>query len=267
MIPIHVLTNAAAPALPENGMRYLVAKSGVYKEVCNPFYSARVKVPGIGHLEDVKEDLQLRVPRLPLALLRQVEAFFLAAYEQYRSEAVVLLLANAVNGEWRVAVPRQEVQTGSLHVSYDPQSVEAPVGFEVFGTIHSHAAAGAFHSGTDDKDESCFDGLHITVGNIEKPARSYSARWMICGVSCPAKLEDVVEPAPLPDADHSWLEQITVRQTRAFFEDEFNLHESVGKAIGAAAAESVDVPPDLQEEYDEYMAEAHEAFLDRFSQP
>jgi len=67
-----------------------------------------------------------------------------------------------------------------LRVSYDLSTLPpAPEGFELFGTIHSHAGISAFHSGTDDRDEIHFDGLHITVGNLDKPSRSYACRWML----------------------------------------------------------------------------------------
>ena len=131
-----------------------------------------MKVSGIGHLEDTAESVQFHVPKLPLELLQQAESFFATAYEKHHSEAVVVLLANPATKEWRIDAPSQEVD-GSLHVSYDPTTVVVPESFAVFGTIHAHASAGAFHSATDDKDESCSDGLHITIGNLDKPIRSY----------------------------------------------------------------------------------------------
>gem|GEM_PF-7129334 len=80
--------------------------------------------------------------------------------------------------QWQIAVPLQSVR--GLRVSYDLSTLPpAPEGFELFGTIHSHAGISAFHSGTDDRDEIHFDGLHITVGNLDKPSRSYACRWML----------------------------------------------------------------------------------------
>ena len=276
MIPIHLLTNGAAPAPPAHdglpagqaGICYLVAKSGIYKHVENPFYSARVKVSGIGHLEDTAELVRFHVPKLPLALLRQAESFFQAVYDEHQSEAVVVLLANPASKEWRIEVPAQDVN-GGLHVSYDPTSVAVPKGFCVFGTIHSHASAGAFHSATDDKDECCSDGLHITIGNLDRPARSYSARWMICGVEYPAKLEEVVDSPPLPLADPAWLERVKFDQGQAF-DGPFGgslLETSVGQAIGRAARDPdmpPEIPSELAEDYEYFMAEAHERFVEDF---
>jgi hypothetical protein len=36
------------------------------------------------------------------------------------------------------------------------------------GTIHSHCNFSAFHSGTDTHDEETFDGIHITLGHVDR---------------------------------------------------------------------------------------------------
>ena len=45
----------------------------------------------------------------------------------------------------------------------------------MIGTVHSHAGMSAFHSGVDDADEKTFDGLHITLGNMNDDDISISA--------------------------------------------------------------------------------------------
>lgn len=271
MIPVHLLTSSAAPAppAPENGICYLVGKSGIYKQIVNAFYSARLKVAGISHLEDTSESVKLRVPKLPLKLLQQAEAFFLTVYEAHHSEAVVVLLANPATNEWRIDAPIQEVD-GSLHVSYDPTSISVPKGFTIFGTIHSHANIPAFHSATDDSDECCSDGLHITIGNLDKPARSYSARWMICGSAYPAKLEDVLTMPLLPAADPAWLERVQAGQPSVFENTSGNsFPESTFRRDSGRAETDPDIPPDvppgLEDDYFDFMNEAHERFLARAS--
>ena len=276
MIPIHCLTpSSPPPALlgppddtkdgrrPQDGIRYLLAKSGVYKQVSNPFYTARVKVAGIGHFDDTTENVRLHVPKLPLALFRQAEAFFAAVYEKHQSEAVILLLANPVNGEWRIEVPRQQIRDGSLHVAYDPASVIASDGFEVFGTMHSHAGIRAFHSGTDDRDEACSDGLHITIGNLDEPARTYAVRWMICGQAFSASLEDVVESPPLPPVDQAWLGKVEVFSPTP----DFGLWGGTPGCSTPAPGLDPDIPPDMADEYEEFMFEAHQRFLDHIPSP
>jgi hypothetical protein len=43
------------------------------------------------------------------------------------------------------------------------------------GTIHSHCDFSAFHSGTDTFDESTFDGIHITLGHVNRDQFSMCA--------------------------------------------------------------------------------------------
>lgn len=276
MIPIHLLTaNGPLPAPPvdgngansghngANGISYLIAKNGIFKQVNNPFYTARVKVDGIGHLAEAKENAELCVPKLPLAQFKQIEAFFTAVYEAFKSEAVVVLLFNPATRQWRIEVPKQKVQDGSLHVAYEPTSVIPSEGFEPFGTIHSHAAAPAFHSGTDDSDEVCSDGLHITIGNLDKPVRSYAARWMLCGHAYTAQLEGVVESPALPLPDPAWMEKIShdIESTiPPFFHDDPRLDMTAPDLF-----DDRDIPPELGPEYDEFMQDAHERFKNRMA--
>lgn len=276
MIPIHCLTQSSPPPAllgppdttkdgrrPQDGIRYLLAKSGIYKQVSNPFYTACVKVAGIGQFEDTAENVKLHVPKLPLALFRQAEAFFAAVYGKHEAEAVVLLLANPVLGEWRMEVPSQQIREGSLHVAYDPASVIAPDGFEVFGTMHSHAGTKAFHSGTDDHDEVCSDGLHITIGNLGEPVRSYAARWMICGQAFTASLADVVESPPLPPVDLAWLDKVEALSPPP----DFGLWGEISGCGTATPGVDPDIPPDMADEYEEYMFEAHQRFLNHIPSP
>lgn len=212
MVPIHHILKPTPPdgkpALPADALCYLVGSDGVYKQVRNEFYAVRLKVSGVGGLAEIGETAVLTVPKLPEKLLRQVESFFVAVYDKHESEAVVLLLCNPATMEWRVEVPQQEVQ--GLHVSYDMSKLpDPPAGFQRFGSIHSHAGINAFHSGTDDADETSFDGLHITIGNLDQPARSYSCRWMLAGKAFKAELTEVVEGPSLPAADAAWLAKVS----------------------------------------------------------
>lgn len=211
MIPLHPIPKPPPDqraAFPADNLCFLAGANGLFKQVRNDFYSARVKTDEVAGLAELKEDATLNVPALPLELFRRVEAFFVAIFEKFKSEAVVLLLCNPTLSEWRVVVPRQSVR--GLRVSYDLGTLPpSPEGFELFGTIHSHADISAFHSGTDDRDEIHFDGLHITVGNLDKPSRSYACRWMLAGRAFTTTMADVVKSEPLPLPDTEWLSQVT----------------------------------------------------------
>lgn len=205
--PVPKPTAGEEPVLPDGPAAMIAGAQGIFKVVRNPFYTACVKLDALPSLADLEESAELHVPALPCAVFQQVEAFFAQVYEQYRSEAVVLLYCNPARRQWRVTVPPQEVR--GLHVTYSLGTLpEPPAGFTLFGTIHSHANIKAFHSGTDDTDEACFDGLHITVGDVDKPVRSYACRWILAGKAFPAELAGVVETPPLPEPAPEWMAMV-----------------------------------------------------------
>ena len=124
MIPLHPIPKPPPDqraAFPEDNLCFLAGTNGMFKQVRNPFYSARVKTEEVAGLAELKEEATLNVPALPLELFRRAETFFVAVFHKFRSEAVVLLLCNPVLSEWRVVVPRQSVR--GLHVSYDMNSL------------------------------------------------------------------------------------------------------------------------------------------------
>ncbi|MEI6236310.1 MAG: hypothetical protein WCT04_24905 [Planctomycetota bacterium] len=258
-------------AFPPDNLCFLAGANGLFKQVRNDFYSARVKTDEVAGLAELKDEASLNVPALPLDLFRRVESFFAAVFEKYRSEAVVLLRCNPTLREWRVVVPRQSVR--GLRVSYDLATLPpAPEGFELFGTIHSHADISAFHSGTDDRDEIHFDGLHITIGDLDKPSRSYACRWMLAGRAFTTSMAEVVESPPLPPADDEWLAQVVHLermkesapvQPKAEEQIKTNLLEDLGAwsdFYGQEFENREDLKDyllHLREEIDEHLAECH----------
>ena len=87
-------------AFPPDNLCFLAGANGLFKQVRNDFYSARVKTDEVAGLAELKDEASLNVPALPLDLFRRVESFFAAVFEKYRSEAVVLLRCNPTLREW-----------------------------------------------------------------------------------------------------------------------------------------------------------------------
>ena len=213
--PIKLL-EAELEEVPD-GISYFAAKGGVFKTVSNPLYTAVLKTDECP-LCELKEDLVLHVPKLPLGLLRQVEANFQAVYDQHKAEAAELLLYKPGDG-WRACHPPQTIKPGCLEVDYETDFESADPkhnlrllltqGWLLFGTIHSHAGASAFQSGQDKHNEEHRDGLHITVGSFNSPERSYHCRWVIQGVEFKSELGDCVEGESLP-ADPAFMAQVSL---------------------------------------------------------
>lgn len=183
------------PDIVVGEITWLVAKGGCYVRKENHLYTATVKVDPPSALGDLKESWALHVAKMPLVMFRQIEAFFCEVYKRYKSEAVIVLYACPEKG-WRAECPIQEVSGASVNYKRDQLPTIVKDGeweYTLFGSIHSHASMGAFHSGTDDKDEMNFDGLHITVGGLDKDEHSYACRVVLHGKPIKVELGDVVE--------------------------------------------------------------------------
>ena len=146
--------------------------------------------------------------------------YFREVFKKHGTECSIILLYNQEEGKWTFIVPVQIDCTGSsvTYVSPTINEKDAQVskikndkhlwkkhlevceeynnlfdnGFEIAGTIHSHCDFSAFHSGVDDNDEQNKDGLHITIGNVDKNF-SFSARYMCGGAEIKLTIQDCIE--------------------------------------------------------------------------
>jgi len=146
--------------------------------------------------------------KIPQTVLQQAIAFFGAVYNRFQTESVVLLFyaPQAATGQkWRVLPPEQEV-TGAACQYSDPGP--APAGWFLAGTIHSHGNMGAFHSGTDDRDEQDRDGIHITVGGVNS-LPSFAVSAVVDGERFKLELADVVEGIAQTVFPQNWLDRVS----------------------------------------------------------
>ena len=176
-----------------------------------------------GIVEDLNYEIENTWPKIPANIMRFTLDYFAAIFEDRRCEAAVLLYYNQESKKWAVLVPVQ-YDCSLAAVSYAipggkeipeitkdkemneqyQQTVEEAEGLEnegyyLVGTIHSHCDFDAFHSGVDDKDEFQFDGLHITIGHVDRvdsPAKdgsepSYAARIIVNGTEIKKEIKDV----------------------------------------------------------------------------
>jgi PRTRC genetic system protein A len=169
-----------------DGICYIVAQGGVYLKKDTGLITATVKVDSLSFLEELEASAEIKIPPLPLEIFVQAKLFFSAVYKEHRSESVVLLYFNEETKEYRLAAPNQTVS--SAHLNYKPDFSEA--GFKLVGSIHSHADFSAFHSGTDHRDESNFDGLHITIGHVNGKNFSISTEVAVNNNRFKQKSED-----------------------------------------------------------------------------
>lgn len=183
---------------------YVICDKGTFIKRDNFLYSGFFKVES-KNLGTIEEAINVKIDfRIPWNLFESIEGFFESVYEKYKSEVAILLYYNKDKKVWAYGVPQQTVSGASveydikkgcsfiLETNLGEELDKLPEGFAMVGSIHSHASMSAFHSGTDDKDEFGFDGIHITIGKLNDRNHEYACRMMFGKTDIKKNLEDVV---------------------------------------------------------------------------
>lgn len=169
MFKVHV--NDGQVEMPKDDVFYIVAKEGVFLKKKLGIMESIAPVDNISILDSVSTMAKLHIRRIPGKTFGKVINFFKAVYAEHRSESIVLLFYSEEKKRYKIFPPRQKVTAASL----DYNRGITVDGMSMIGTIHSHGGMSAFHSGTDDDDEKSFDGLHITIGDVDDVDVSISA--------------------------------------------------------------------------------------------
>lgn len=175
---------------PDDPIYYLVTRDGLFQVKRNLLFHARTKVRGLTWLMPEQEAAWLQLPPVPVAILTEIVAFFREVFRAHRAEAVALLYFNQAEKRYDLKIPKQQVAGGHCRYEIGP----TPTGWVRVGTIHSHAAADAFHSELDDEDERHDDGLHVTIGNLDGEV-SMACSLVVDGRRFMLKPSDVFEDA------------------------------------------------------------------------
>ena len=166
-----VIVNDGTQPLPDDDIYYIVSKEGVFLKKRMGVMESIAPVKNISILNSIDAMARMHINPIPAQWSAKILSFFRAVYEKFRGEAIVLLFYNEETGKYKIVPPHQKVTAGSLNYNRGV-TIE---GHTMIGTIHSHGSMSAFHSGVDDDDETSFDGLHITYGNVMQAEPSISA--------------------------------------------------------------------------------------------
>lgn len=166
-----VVLNDGQTEMPDDPVYYVIGKEGVYLKKTLGIMDSLAPVKQISTLQSVATSARMHISKIPGPKFAKIIEFFRAVHKEYYAEAIVLLFYDEVKQAHTIIVPNQKVSGGSCDYNRGI-TIE---GLTMIGTIHSHGGMSAFHSGTDDKDEESFDGLHITIGNMRDEEVSISA--------------------------------------------------------------------------------------------
>lgn len=167
-----VFINDGTCELPEDDIFYIVSKEGIFLKKKLGILESINPVNNIGILNSLELNsfAKLHIPKIPFVQFTKIVNFFKEVYNSYKGESIVLIYYNENNKKFKFHVPEQQVSLGSVIYSTD-----IIANYNLIGDIHSHHQMAAFHSGDDNKDEKDFDGIHITVGNINNDSISISS--------------------------------------------------------------------------------------------
>jgi hypothetical protein len=158
--------------IAKNG-KFLLKRLGIV-EAAVPYTE---QISGLAEYETWAE---LNVEKIPFEIFMQVFHFMRTIYNNKKTECNVILFYHQKEKQWAVVVPPQIVSHSSVH--YQDGIARAKDGWIKVGTFHSHCDFSAGHSGGDHRDEEHFDGIHITMGHVDKDKPTLSVSLVVNGM-------------------------------------------------------------------------------------
>ena len=221
MFPIYVYDGDAT--LPEDSICYLVTKNGLFLKKKIGLMDSVTPVQTIGFLQPLTTSVKMDV-KIPFDIIQKTYSFMKAIYEDLRSESMVIVTKDQKTGKYGLIVPQQVVTGGSIRYETD-KTFNDPNKLKI-GTIHSHASMSAFHSSVDVADEKDWDGIHITLGNLNMEnqcsiACTIAANGQRC-VSEPMDYIDGLEMEKLAELDIEPTNVFGIQESVAVIDRVFN---------------------------------------------
>lgn len=140
-------------------------------------------------ISETKLKFEWSGPKIGPDVWNQVLAFFKWTQVTTQSESQVRLFVNHRTQQWRAWAFPQKAKTGMTTKEVDtPETITQRAQFSdtdgwlYFGTVHHHCTASAFQSGVDTENEKGQDGVHITVGFMDKPHHDIHYRFYLYGI-------------------------------------------------------------------------------------
>lgn len=149
-----------------------------------------------------------RGAKMPHAMWQSILAFFIWTFDTTKKgsscadEALVYLFYNEKEHSWLAWAPPQRgsgmtVKSVEEHPNWKQQ--EAFDGYIRIGTGHHHCSSKAFQSGTDHSDEEKGNGLHFTIGELDKNTLDVHARVVFNGNMIVLEMEELADWIEIAD--------------------------------------------------------------------
>lgn len=165
--------------------------------------------------------------KIPWALWAEVVSFLRWTQEKFKEEALVTFFYHPDDRKWGAwAFPQEPngmtVRLLPEHPLYKEDRQRFGRGWIQFGSIHHHCTAKAFQSGTDSKDECDRDGVHFTIGELDKDMVDIHCRQVTDGIMSECHPFSWVEAPPyLTHCPRSLIVSFTLQAMRAVKEEDY----------------------------------------------
>lgn len=172
---IAVPPSGELPLPQANGIRYLAARSGLWREINLPWIRLRHRIgsTAIGlPYGETHAELSFLCGEIPMELVRE---FCYEAKLEAPIEIAGALIWNENKNEWRYARRRASSASAS-HIEYE--EVRMNEGEHLVVDIHSHGHHEAFFSEEDDRDDAGSMKLAAVVGSLNR--ENGTSRMRLC---------------------------------------------------------------------------------------
>lgn len=139
---------------------------------------------------------------IPMNMWHDIMHCMKQTQDEFKSEALVFLFYDTTkDNPWSWWLPPQE--TNGMTVKSLPNDPEYKKQRKMYpdlmlGTVHHHCTSSAFQSGTDEADEVNREGLHFTIGYLNKPKFDVHFRISLGGQCVEMDADTYIEAAPSP---------------------------------------------------------------------
>lgn len=170
--------------LQENGHRFVFGSDGIYLEARRPWLYI---IHRIAPIAGVKLPYGAVTPKAEMAFgslgkaLPQLQEFAKQATVAAPLEAAAAVLWNSVENTWRIEYPKVIGEATSSSISY--HQVEPGPDEHLVIDLHSHGAAAAFFSETDDQDDAGSVKISGVYGNLGTGEPTCLFRMCVLGIT------------------------------------------------------------------------------------
>lgn len=186
--PLIAAPQSGQLAPPEKfGTRYIVARDGLFREICTPWLHATEQIARIAGLAspygELKPAVRLTCNMPPQDVWRE---FLAQARRSMPDECAALIVWNSASGAWRLA-ERVALTATPWRVDYDEPELredEVPV-----IDIHSHARFEAKFSKRDDADDQGGIKIAAVMGRIDTDQPEIALRLVCLDWTAPMRLK------------------------------------------------------------------------------